>query len=57
MITTNRIDDYLGADYKEDGDIRPTIENEERYTIPRPTDPATTSTTTANDFNNLVFKI
>ena len=44
-------------EYKKCGDVSPTIENEERYTIPRPTVPVKNSTKTENDFDNIVLNI
>ena len=29
----NNIDEYVGLEYNQGGDIRPTIENEQRYNI------------------------
>ena len=46
--TTKRIAEYVGVDQKKGGDTMSTIKNKERYSIPRPTYPITTSTTTSN---------
>ena len=36
MSTINRIAEYVGVEYKYGGDIRSTLENEVRITIPHP---------------------
>ena len=54
---TNRIYEYVEDKYKKGGDVSPKIENEERYTIPRPTSTAKTSTTTENNFYTVVLNM
>ena len=52
---TNRIYEYVEDEYKKGGDVSPKIENEERYTITRPTVSVKNSTKTENDFDNIVL--
>ena len=40
MSTIKSITEYVGAEYKYGGDIRSTLENEVRITIPKPVTPA-----------------
>ena len=40
MLTIKRIAEYVGAEYKYGSDIRSTLENEVRITIPQPATPA-----------------
>ena len=54
---TNRIDEYVGAEYKKGGDIRPTIKNKEQYAIKSPTSPVTTTTTTEKTFDTMVLNM
>ena len=44
MSTIKRITEYMGAEYKYGVDIRSTIENEVRITIPQPVTPTTDPT-------------
>ena len=57
VTTTNRIAEYMGAEYNQGVYIRSTIENKKRYTIPRPADTVTTSTTTENEFDTMSFNM
>ena len=57
VTKTNQITDYMTEYYNKGGDTRSTIENQEQYTIPRPTSPITTSTTIENDFDTMLFKM
>ena len=41
MSTIKRIDEYVVAEYKYGGDIRSTLENGVRITIPQPVTPTT----------------
>ena len=41
MSTIKRIAEYVGSEYKYGGDIRSTLENEVRITIPQPVNPTT----------------
>ena len=41
MSTIKRISEYVGAEYKYGVDIRSTLENEVRITIPQPVTPTT----------------
>ena len=57
MTTIKRITDYVGAEYKKVGDIRSTIENEQRYNIPSPIALDKTTTITVNNFYTMEFKM
>lgn len=51
------IAEYVGKDYKQVGDIVSTLENEVRFTIPQPKSPDIITTTTANNFDTMMFKM
>ncbi len=52
VTTIKRIAEHVGAEYKQGGDIRSTIENEQKFAIPMPTDPGDQ----ASNLQKMIFK-
>ena len=44
IIAIKSITEYVGAEFKYGGDIRPSIENSKRFEIPMPTAPSDNDT-------------
>jgi hypothetical protein len=57
MTNIKRIAEYLGAEYKQGGDIRSTIENETTFQVPVPVEPVLVAPATALTVaQTLIFK-